>query len=156
MTQKGVADLSDSTPRRFDVDLFVVHPSLDPADISRALGLEGHFSQRVGDLRRTPKGTLLSGVYPDYRWRHCIRPSTTEKGISAELANFIEKLEPYKEFFANVRTAGRETSIVLNFLGDGYLADVIPSATLVRLANLGLDLGIEAFTEPQSLVAKAH
>jgi hypothetical protein len=48
-------------PRQFDVELFIVHPTFDPADISEALGLEAHFAHRVGDRRRAPKGTLLPG-----------------------------------------------------------------------------------------------
>jgi hypothetical protein len=150
MTEQNVADAVGTTPRRFDVELFIVHPSLDPGDISGALGLEGHFSHRVGDQRKTPKGTLLSGVYPDTRWRHSIRRTVTEHRFAAEVVNFVERLETRKEFLANVRATGGEASVVIQFLGDGYLADEIAPTTLARLANLGLALAIECFTEPQS------
>jgi len=51
-------NLSESD-RRFDVELFIVHPTIDPSDITIALGLEATRSSRVGDPRITPKGTLL-------------------------------------------------------------------------------------------------
>jgi len=53
-------DFEDEGPaKRFHVELFIVHPTLDPAEISTALGLEAHFAQRVGDPRKTPKGRPL-------------------------------------------------------------------------------------------------
>jgi hypothetical protein len=138
MTEQTVADAMGTTPRRFDVELFIVHPSLDPVDISGALGLEGHFSHRVGDQRKTPKGTLLSGVYPDTRWRHCIRRAVTEQWFASEVVGLVERLEAHKEFLANVRATGGSASVIIQFLGDGYLADVIPPAALAaRRAGTG-------------------
>src|SRR5262245_16274350 len=65
------ADVGQS--RRVDVEIFIVHPKMAPADITSALGLEATFAHRVGDQRKTPNGTLLEGQYPDTRWRHSIR-----------------------------------------------------------------------------------
>jgi hypothetical protein len=145
-----VADATGTTLRRFDVELFIVHPSLDPADISRNLGMEGHFSCRVGDQRKTPQGRLLSGVYPDTRWRHSVRREATEQWFASEVIDFVASLEPHREFLVNVGATGGSASVIIQFLGDGYLADTVPSATLAKLADLGLSLGIECYTVPQS------
>ena len=150
MTVQTVADAKGATPRRFDVELFIVHPSLDPVDINRALGMDGHFSHRMGDQRKTPKGTLLSGVYADTRWRHRIRRSVAEQWFASEVVDFVARLEPHRKFLANVRATGGSASVIIQFLGDGYLADSIPMDTLAKLAELGLDLGIECFIDPQS------
>jgi hypothetical protein len=150
MTEKSVAEAVDETPRRFDVELFIVHPSFDPVDISGALGLEAHFSHRVRDQRKTPKGTLLSGVYPDTRWRHSIRHTVAEQWFAAEVASFVEKLEAHKDFLANVRATGGRATVIIQFLGDDYLADEIAPATLAKMAELGLALGIECYAVPQS------
>ena len=40
--------------------------------------------------------------------------------------------------------------MIIQFLGDGYLADNIPLTTLVKLGDLGLSLGIECFRDPQT------
>jgi hypothetical protein len=150
MTEQNTTDAMGPTPRRFDVELFIIHPLLDPADISRALGMEGHFSRRVGDQRKTPKGTLLPGVYPDTRWRHSIRRTVTEQWFASEVVAFVGRLEPHKEFLANVRATGGSATVIIQFLGDGYLADDIPLTTLAKLGELGLSLGIECFIDPQS------
>jgi Domain of unknown function (DUF4279) len=135
--------------RQFHVELFIVHPTLDPADISATLGLDAHRAHRVGDPRKTPKGTPLSGNYPDTRWRHCIECSVTEQWFAAEVIRLIDRLEPHKAFFANLKSTGGEASIIIQFLGDGYFGDKIPTVTLAKLVDLELALAIEVFSEPQ-------
>ena len=40
LTQQKVTDsAAEGTPRRFHVELFIVHPTLDPAEITAALGM---------------------------------------------------------------------------------------------------------------------
>lgn len=136
-------------PRGFDVELFIVHPSLDPAEIERALGMKGR-SHRVGESRRTPKGTPLSGVYPETRWRHSIRHTFTTQWFTPAVVDFVASLESHKEFLSSLRETGGSATVILQFLGDGYLADNIPQSTLAKLGELGLSLGIECFVDPQS------
>lgn len=151
MTQQKPSDFEEGgTPRRFDVELFIVHPTLNPAEISAALGLEAHRAHRVGDRRKTPKGTLLPGNYPDTRWRHCVRCSVTDQWYAAEVTRLVNSLEPHKAFFANLKSTGGRASVIIQFLGDGYLADEIPHVTLVKLVDLELALAIECYVDPQS------
>jgi hypothetical protein len=150
MTEQNIPHSMDTTPRRFDVELFIVHPSLDPAEISRAFWMEGHFTHRVADQRKTPKGTLLPGVYSDTRWRHSIRHTVTQQWFASGVIGFVERLEPHKEFLASLRETGGSATLIIQFLGDAYLGDDIPTTTLVKLGELGLSLGIECFMDPQS------
>ncbi len=69
MTKREVKASTEATSKRFDVELFIVHPTLDPAEIDVTLGLDAKFSHRVGDQRKTPAGRLLKGTYQDTRWR---------------------------------------------------------------------------------------
>jgi hypothetical protein len=136
--------------RRFHVELFIVHPTWDPAEISTALGLEARVAHRVGDPRKTPKGTSLAGNYGDTRWRHCVECSTTDQWFAAEVATLLDRLEPHEAFFAKLRSTGGEAILIIQFLADGYLSDVIPHAALVKLVELGLGLGVECYVDPQS------
>ena len=54
MTVDAKVDLDEGLPRRVDFELFIIHPTMDPADISAALGLEADVAHRVGDQRKTP------------------------------------------------------------------------------------------------------
>jgi hypothetical protein len=145
LAQQQATGSADDTSRKFDVELFIVHPTFDPADISTALGLEAHFAHRVGDRWKTPKGALLPGNYPDTRWRHCVRCTVTEQWYAAEVMRLIDRLEPHKAFFATLRSTGGTASVVIQFLGDGYFGDEIPSIALAKLVDLGLALAIECF-----------
>jgi hypothetical protein len=148
LTQQDSTDsAAEDTPRRFHVELFIKHPAMDPADISAALGLEAHSAQRVGDPRTTPKGTPVSGNYWDTRWRHCVECSVADQWYAAEVTRLLDRLEPHKAFFANLKSTGGNACVIIQFFSDGYLSDEIPHATLAKLVELGLDLGIECFVD---------
>src|SRR5687767_1516960 len=111
----------DNEPRRFDVELFVVHPTMDPADISARLGLEPTIAHPVDGKRRTPKGTVLTGRYRDTRWRHSIRHETRGQHFAGELAALLDRLSPHKTFLAELRATGGQAMLIVQFLGDdGY------------------------------------
>jgi Domain of unknown function (DUF4279) len=150
VTQQDTDFEEEGPARRYHLELFIVHPTLDPTEISTALGLEAHFAQRVGDPRKTPKGHPLAGNYRDTRWRHCMECSTTDQWFAAEVNSLLDRLEPHKAFFANLRQTGGNASLIVQLLGDGYLSDEIRHAALVKLVELGLGLGIECFVDPQS------
>jgi Domain of unknown function (DUF4279) len=131
--------------KRFHVELLIVHPTLDPRDIGEALGLETHFARRVGDPRKTPKGAPLSGTYPDTRWRYCVERIVKDQRFAFEVTRLVDSLEPHKEFFAHITSTGGRASIIVQFV-DGYLSDEIPLATLAKLVELKLGLGLECYT----------
>jgi hypothetical protein len=145
--QNSTASPAEGSLRRFHVELFIKHPALDPADISTALGLEAHFAQRVGDPRRTPKGTPLSGNYPDTRWRHRVECGAMDQWFAAEATSLLDRLEPHKAFFAELKSSGGSACLIIQFFNDGYLSDELPHACLAKLVELGLDLGIECFAD---------
>lgn len=135
--------------RRFDVELFVNHPTLAPAEITRALGLEPSHSHGVGEQRRTPKREL-PGVYRDTHWRYNRRFEAGDQWFHAQVAEFVAALAPHRQFLEKVRSSGGSTTLILQFLGDGYHGDNISHATLEAINLLGLDIGIEVYADPQS------
>lgn len=148
-TAKNV-EVQRGQSRRVDVELFIVHPTISPAEISTELGLEPHFAHRVGDPRKTPKGTLLGGQNPDTRWRYCIRYELEDQWFAYKIAELVETLMPHKAFFRLVRASGGTSQIIIQFLGDGYFGDKVSEHMLGKLAELQLDFGIECFTVPQN------
>jgi hypothetical protein len=136
------------TLRRFDVALFIKHPTIDPDEISNALNLVGHFVHKVGDPRRTPTGRELGGLYRDTRWRHRVRYQVRKQHFSAEVTSFVNGLVPHRAFLNGLRESGGRAQIIIAFL-DGYFGDDLSQATLAKMAELGLDLGIECFDVPQ-------
>ena len=60
-----------------------------------------------------------------------------EQWYAVELTRFIDMLEPHKSFFVELKSTGGRASIIIQFLGDGYLGDEISNATLTKLIDLG-------------------
>lgn len=137
----------EGSARRFDVELFIKHPTMAPADITTALGLEPRFVHRVGDRRWTPDGRRLRDQ-PDTRWRHSTRHEVKHHRFADRVTAFVDLLKPHKAFLAEVRSTGGEASVVVQFLGDGYYGDDIPLRTLENMIDLRLNLSIECFSVP--------
>src|SRR5438094_7115990 len=98
-------DDCEESLRRFNVALFIVHPTIDPDEISNAL-LEGHFVHRAGEPRRTPTGRQLEGRYQDTRWRHSVRYEVRKQHFSAEVTSCVNSLVPYRAFLNRLRETG--------------------------------------------------
>ncbi len=141
--------MTANSKRRFDVELFIVHPTMSPNEISSGLGMEAHVCHADGAEKTTPKGTRLPGICRDTRWRHSVRKETDEQWFAAEIAAFVDSLVTRKEFLHQLRATGGRTEVIIQFLGDGYFGDEISTKTLAKLADLDLDLGIECFVVPQ-------
>ena len=150
MADSERSDVNEGPSRRIDVELFIVHPTMTPAEITSALGLEAQFAQRGGDLRKTPQGPSLKGRYPDTRWRHCIRYELKQQWFADKITALVDLLAPHKAFLHRVRATGGTAEIIVQFLGDGYLGDNVPLRTLATMTELQLDFGIECFSVPQS------
>jgi hypothetical protein len=149
LSESDAGGVEQARLKRFDVELFIVHPSLQPAEIEAALGLQAQFAHRVGDQRKTPAGTLLAGTYRDTRWRHSRRYETPDQWFVHEIVELLDCIEPHRDFFKRLTSTGGRASVIVQFLGDGYFGDDIPRDILGRMKDLDLDLGIECFTDPQ-------
>ena len=144
MIEQTTSDSDEGTPRRFDVELFIVHPTLNPTEITAELGLEPQNSHRVGDPRQTPKGSPLPGTYRDTRWRHSIELELKDQWFSEEVTKLVDRLAPHKAFFRRLRKSGGKAQVIVQFFGD-YFGDEISRETLSKMIDLELDLGIECF-----------
>ena len=150
LARKLLTDAESALVKRFDIDLFIIHPTLDPSRIEEALGLTAEVVHRVGDRRKTPNGRLLEGTYRDTRWRHKRRFETAGQHFAQRIIELLGDIEAHRGFFHELRTAGGSACVILQLLGDGYLGDTLSQEALKRLADLQLDFGIECYIEPQS------
>ncbi len=141
---------ADETPVRVDVELFIVHPTMSPEEITAALHPQPHIVHPYGARRMAPNGTVLKGTYPDTRWRHSIRYELNGQWFVSKITELVDSLAPHKMFLHRVRDTGGTAKVIVQFLGDGYLGDNVPLDTLAKMTELRLDFGIECFVVPQS------
>jgi hypothetical protein len=148
--QSDVSNVDKGASRRFDVELFIVHPNLDADEISTALGLEPQVVHRVGERQTTRSGQRLERLNRDTRWRYSVRYEVEDQWFAAKVTELVDRLMPHGEFFRKLRSSGGTASIIVQFLGDGYFGDEIARGTLAKLLELDLDFAIECFQVPQS------
>ncbi|MGO9512268.1 MAG: hypothetical protein ACLP2F_01320 [Steroidobacteraceae bacterium] len=68
--------LSKLQPPPFELALRIRHPSMDPAYLSRALGLEATHSFRAGEPRRSRSYVSSASVHGESYWLATLDPST--------------------------------------------------------------------------------
>jgi hypothetical protein len=67
-----------SKPQRlpFELSLRIRHPSMDPADLSRELGLDAKHSFRAGEPRQMRSGVTSASVHGESYWLGTIDPTS--------------------------------------------------------------------------------
>ena len=126
-----------ASPRRFDIDLLIIHPTLPPAAITAAMRWRPRVVHAVGAARSTPSGMALPGHYRDTCWRYEWRYVTREQWFAFALDSAAQALEKRALFLRRLLDSGGEVHLSVQFLGDGYFGDAIAPGTMARLARLG-------------------
>lgn len=128
----------------FSIALRIWHPNIDPAVISRILGLKAKYSGIAGAQRTTPQGRKLSGTYAESYWHS--DPFGRGEYISTDelaedaLASVIEILSPKKSFLLLLREQGARIHLqVASFSHRNYALELSPTF-LASCAELGLSL----------------
>jgi hypothetical protein len=142
-------DSENLSCRRYEIALFIVHPTIDPSEITSQLGLAPVRTHRMGDQRTTPKGTMLEGTYSDTRWRNSVRYQSDEQYFAEKIDRLLDHIAPHKAFLNHLSDTGGTLEIIVQFLDGQYYGDTISNATLSRIASLDLRLGIESFGTAQ-------
>lgn len=125
------------------LSLRITHPSIDLEQISRILGKPADRSWKAGELRRTPKGTLLQGRRPESYWT--CNPfyegwrESTEEGFEDALEEQLGWLEPHAEFLLEIAEQGT-IRIWFSLHSNRNFAIELPPRLLGRMAALGISL----------------
>jgi len=102
----------------FCVSLKISHPNIKAQEITKRLDLEPTCSHDVGDIRVTPKGRVLKGVYEDTYWSLDLCDNKKIDAGDVLFEEFIEqqnkKLAVNRAFFEEIRTCG---GVVEYFVG---------------------------------------
>lgn len=124
--------------------LLVRHPTADLDTLSSSLGLKPYRTWNKGAVITTPTGRTLSGTYQHSMWTHVWR-IRRPASVASTLSKVLDQLAPCGRSLKQIRADGGDAQIILRTTGDRHLGDTIGIDTLRRLAEIGLDFGIEVF-----------
>ena len=131
---------------QYDISLRVRHPSLDPAEITSALGLNPSRSWRAGEARTTLTGNPLEGRYGESYWvAKLAKGEWADKTLTIVINELLDLLAEHKGFFQRIRTEGGAAEFFVGWYFDGNGGDVFDCDLLARIAALKIDLSLDVY-----------
>ncbi|MEJ0008990.1 MAG: hypothetical protein WDM77_22150 [Steroidobacteraceae bacterium] len=148
----------------YQLSLHVRHPSVDPAEISRELGLAAVESFRAGEPRRSRSGVAATAVHGETYWVAVLdpmgwsAPSAMAKAGSRVTEQFLAALLPQEAKMLRARFGLEEGEVTQpGSLGWGivlvcYCMSVRHGRFLAQLRSQGGSLTLLAAVQPEALV----
>jgi hypothetical protein len=127
------------------IRLLIRHETLSLEQIATALRRAAHVGHSVHMQRKTPRGTLLQGVYRDTFWGW-IEEEAMRKDAFACAIELLERFEADGTDFVALGRLGATMSVCINFFDDSVVADVLTSKQMEFLVQRGITLGVERFS----------
>jgi hypothetical protein len=123
------------------------HPTMDLTFLSSVLEMPCFRSWTVGDLRQTPRGDLLTGVYKESYWVSRLEyPINNEVGgFKEQLMLAIDRLAKVQKTLRDLKASSGTIEIYLQLPGSINNGDTIDLPLLKKLVELEIDLSIEVF-----------
>jgi hypothetical protein len=119
---------------------------MDPALLTKQLGLRPQLSWLAGGRRETAVGEPLPGVHKLSTWGYMARVSN-KRHFFESIIDLLVRLEKRAKFVSEVVNTGGQITLLLHLPGDANIGDVIGWRDLQRLGHLSIDLGVEVFPQ---------
>jgi len=131
----------------FTMSLGVRHPDIDPARITRELGLEPGHLWRKGDERLDQAGALLRGNHRASYWFCEISPRPKfpgeRIGMESELSRILQMLRKSIVFMQDLHYGGGVTELFVTIFARGdFRLELLPEESAL-LGRLGVAMRIE-------------
>jgi hypothetical protein len=132
--------------KRYSIILRLRHPTLDPANITAALGWEPDQCWKAGDRVIAPNGRELPGVRRDGLWSRAFHFKGNIR-IVEEIDAILAHLLIHKELFEQLEREGAYSAIYLQLPGDVNNGDCFSWHVLSKFVDLKFTFEIETFPE---------
>jgi Domain of unknown function (DUF4279) len=151
----GTAETSKTRsvqPYEYSISFRFRHPSMDPAEISRELGIEPRRMWKAGEQRATPAGRPLAGVYPHSYWctKLCSLVDADDELLPEALVRLLDEFRVRKPFLLRMRREGGSAEFYVGVHGPASFGFEFAPELLADLAGLGITLSLEIYPLPQN------
>jgi len=141
-------------PYSYNISLRLWHPSIDPSEITKQLGISPKRTWVAGERRSTPKGTLLEGNNKETYWFGPIHDESflysEDVDLEEYLTNFTQTLQKHSNFLKEIRATGGRVEYFIGLYTDSNSGSVLPASLLLSLGELGIDLALDIYSEKTS------
>jgi hypothetical protein len=136
----------------FTMSLRIRHPHLEPAEITRMVGIEPQHTWRAGDSRRDPAGEALEGSYRETYWlaRLMAEPAlaSTHVGVESELTRSLAQLRKAFTFLQALKAEGGSVELLVSvFAREDFRIELL-SESLELLGRLGVTVALDVKPNP--------
>jgi hypothetical protein len=136
----------------FTLSLRIRHPSIDPAEITRALAIEPQHTWKAGESRRGPADETLAGVYRESYWMGRLTEgpqlSSDSKTVEGVLLETLVQLRRVEPFLATIREGGGEAEFHVSLYARESFRLELASSLLSVLGRLGVAVAFDVYAQP--------
>ncbi len=138
----------------FTMSLRIRHPNVDPAQVTRTLGIPPQHTWRAGDTRRDSDGIALEGEYRETFWmgRLMAQPKLASErtGVESEFTKILAQLRKSQDFLESLKEQGGVAELHVSiFAREEFRLEFLPES-LALLGRLGLTVAVEVKPHPGS------
>jgi Domain of unknown function (DUF4279) len=147
--------LPSMNPDNFTVSLRIRHPTIDPAEITRTLGIEPQHSWRAGESRRAAQGQRGEGSYRESYWIGEFRELDAGlRGVVATEAVLLQAvvlLRRSQPFLTRLQSEGATVDLFVEVVGSTEFTLGLSPQLLSLLSKAGLAVVLNVHAEAQAL-----
>jgi Domain of unknown function (DUF4279) len=147
--------LPSMNPDDFTVSLRIRHPTIDPAEITRTLGIEPQHSWKAGESRRAAQGQRLEGSYRESYWIGEFRELDAGlRGVVATEAVLLQAvvlLRRSQPFLTRLQSEGATVDLFVEVVGSTEFTLGLSPQLLSLLSKAGLAVVLNVHAEAQAL-----
>src|SRR6185312_11893555 len=146
----------------FTVSLRIRHPTIDPATISSALGIEPQHTWRAGQPRCDQAGVELGGAHHDSYWmgRLMEAPQLSSESLSVEgvILKTLSQLRRAQSFLKQLHAEGGVAELLVSLYARDDFRLELPSDSLTVLGrmHLAIALDVHPLTAPATPASRPN
>jgi hypothetical protein len=138
----------------FTISLRLRHPSIDPAMITRTLGMKPQHTWQAGAPRRGPAGEALESVHRESYWmaRMMEEPQLALAGVSVEsvLMQTLAHLRRSQSFLEQLHAEGGAAELYVSLFARADFRLELSAQSLALLGRLGLAVALDVHPQPSA------